>query len=81
MNITLDCYSNCNFTVAPKINIRPYPSLGKIEIDIEAADDQLIQAFLKSFNIYEILEEMTEKQKQELTNILFERYAVGEEVA
>jgi hypothetical protein len=49
-------------------------------VSITANQSEMIREFLGNFHLYEILEEMTEEQKQELTNYLFERYAVGEEV-
>lgn len=78
MNIELDCYHNINGSKNPSVSIKTYPLSQDIEVEIIADEKELIRQMLKNFSLYDLLEEMTDAQKQELTDYLFERYAVGE---
>jgi hypothetical protein len=88
MDATLKLHLDCHWDTSkyyptsaePKISIDTYPLSKSITVSITANQSELILEFLRNFHIFDILEEMTEAQKQELTNYLFERYAVGEEV-
>ncbi len=84
LELNLPCYHSSSTyhtkSEQPSMSMTTHPLSKVITVKITANQSELILEFLRNFHIFDILEEMSEAQKQELTDYLFERYAVGEEV-
>lgn len=50
---------------------------GEMTVIIEGDEGDILSAFMNEYHVTDILCAMSEEQKQELTDLLFERYAVG----
>lgn len=63
---------------AQRAHIEHCAMYGEMLVTIEADESEILAAVLKQFHPLEILDAMTQQQKQDLTDTLFEQFAVGE---
>ena len=63
---------------ASRAYIEHTPMYNEMTVVIDGQADDILKAVLKEFHPMEILEAMTKQQQQEMTDTLFERFAVGD---